>query len=618
MTRVELQSSVRTRRTVVLLSFDAAALAFAYLISVLLRYGGDLDGTVWRDAAGVTCAAIVLHWMVGLVSRVHLGRVGVATIEETIGLGLVTLVAGTAVALVNAMVDPHWVARSVPVSATFLGFFLMLTVRALWRHLTDQFPTAGGENARRALIVGAGYSGNRLARSMLSRPEAGLIPVGFLDDDHWKRQRRHYGIPVLGTLEDLPAVARRTGAEVVVVAIPRADKDMIAPLVDAAREAGVALKVLPSFAESFSTQADVRDVRDVNLTDILGRAAIETDVASIAGYVTGKRVLVTGAGGSIGSELCRQIDKYGPAELIMLDRDESALHAVQLSIHGRALLDSPDVVLNDIRDESALRKIFQDRRPEVVFHAAALKHLPMLEQYPHEAMKTNVLGTANVLRVSAEVDVSTFVNISTDKAADPKSVLGYSKRIAERLTASTAREAEGAYISVRFGNVLGSRGSVLHTFTAQIAAGGPVTVVHPEITRYFMTVEEAVQLVIQAGAIGEDGEVMILDMGQPVKIDDVAKQLIELSGKNVEIVYTGLREGEKLHEQLFGGAESDERSKHPLVSHAGVSPLAADVVRSFDLESTHLGMLQAFEDWVHLPDAEVAFAGLRESETRAS
>ncbi|WP_457191269.1 polysaccharide biosynthesis protein, partial [Nocardioides sp. P5_E3] len=569
---------MRTRRTVVLLSFDAAALALAYLISLLLRYGSDLTEQVWMAAAGVAVVAIALQWGVGLVSQVYLGRVGVATIEETMGLGLVTLVAGTMVSLVNAMVDPHWVARSVPVSATFLGFFLMLTVRALWRHLTDQFTLAGGDNARRALIVGAGYSGNRLARSMLSRPEAGMVPVGFLDDDQWKRQRRHYGIPVLGTLSELPQVVARTGAEVVVVAIPRADKAMIAPLVDAAREAGVALKVLPSFAESFSTKADVRDVRDVNLTDILGRAAIETDVASIAGYVTGKRVLVTGAGGSIGSELCRQINKFGPSELIMLDRDESALHSVQLSIHGRALLDSQDVVLNDIRDEAALRLIFQERRPEVVFHAAALKHLPMLEQYPHEAMKTNVLGTANVLKASAEVGVTTFVNISTDKAADPKSVLGYSKRVAERLTAATAREADGAYISVRFGNVLGSRGSVLHTFTAQIAAGGPVTVVHPEITRYFMTVEEAVQLVIQAGAIGEDGEVMILDMGQPVKIDDVAKQLIELSGKTIEIVYTGLREGEKLHEQLFGGAESDERSRHPLVSHAHVSPLSANVV----------------------------------------
>ncbi|HEY0645111.1 MAG TPA: polysaccharide biosynthesis protein, partial [Nocardioides sp.] len=254
------------------------------------------------------------------------------------------------------------------------------------------------------------------------------------------------------------------------------------------------------------------------------------------------------------------------------------------------------------------RAIFQERRPEVVFHAAALKHLPMLEQYPHEAMKTNVLGTANVLQAAHEVGVTTFVNISTDKAADPKSVLGYSKRVAERLTAAMAQQADGTYISVRFGNVLGSRGSVLHAFTAQIRAGGPVTVTHPDITRYFMTVEEAVQLVIQAGAIGDDGEVMILDMGQPVKIVDVARQLIAQSGKNVEIVFTGLREGEKLHEQLFGGDEGDERSKHPLVSHAQVAPLSADVVRAFELGTPHLGLLQAFEDWVRLPDPAAVFS----------
>ncbi len=277
---------------------------------------------------------------------------------------------------------------------------------------------------------------------------------------------------------------------------------------------------------------------------------------------------------------------------------------MQLSIHGRALLDSGDVVLNDIRDEAALRRIFEDRRPEVVFHAAALKHLPMLEQYPargDEDQRARAPPTCCGPR--RDVGVETFVNISTDKAADPKSVLGYSKRIAERLTAAMAREADGAYISVRFGNVLGSRGSVLHAFTAQIAAGGPVTVTHPDITRYFMTVEEAVQLVIQAGAIGQDGEVMILDMGTPVKIVDVAQQLIELSGKDIEIVYTGLREGEKLHEKLFGGAESDERSRHPLISHAHVSPLSRRAsCASYDLDATHLGMRQAFEDWVRLPD----------------
>jgi FlaA1/EpsC-like NDP-sugar epimerase len=224
-------------------------------------------------------------------------------------------------------------------------------------------------------------------------------------------------------------------------------------------------------------------------------------------------------------------------------------------------------------------------------------------------MKTNVLGTANVLGAAAHVGVSTFVNISTDKAADPSSVLGYSKRVAERLTAATAKQADGTYLSVRFGNVLGSRGSVLHAFTAQIAAGGPVTVTHPDITRYFMTVEEAVQLVIQAGAIGEDGQVMILEMGEPVKIVDVARQLIGLSGKGIEIVYTGLRQGEKLHEKLFGGVEQVERSKHPLVTHAPVAPLSPEVVRSFDLGTPHLGMLQALEDWVHHPDHRATASG---------
>ncbi|WP_084623142.1 polysaccharide biosynthesis protein [Nocardioides sp. CF8] len=595
------------------MGFDATALGMAYVLAALVRYE-ILDRDVVLRLLGVAVLAIAVHLVSGLAWRVYRGRVGVASIEETIFLGLAATSAGLAVFLANAVLPTPWVARSLPLTATFLGLFVMALARALWRYNTDRTFFASGDHLERALIVGAGFTGSRLALSMLSTPNAGMKPVGFLDDDPWKRQRRHYGVPVLGTLKDLADVVTESGVDVVVVAIPGASKDVVKPVLDRARELGVAVKMLPSYSESLNTRADVRDVRDVNMRDILGRAALETDIDSIAGYLTGKRVLVTGAGGSIGSELCRQIHRFGPAELIMLDRDESALHAVQLTIHGHGLLDGRDVVLNDIRDLHALEKIFQDRRPEVVFHAAALKHLPMLEQYPHEAMKTNVLGTSNVLEVAAATGVSTFVNISTDKAADPTSVLGYSKRIAERLTAAMAQRADGAFISVRFGNVLGSRGSVLHAFTSQIASGGPVTVTHPEITRYFMTVEEAVQLVVQAGALGENGEVMILDMGQPVKIDDVARQLIQISGKHIEIVYTGLREGEKLHEQLFGGAEDDERSKHPLVSHAPVSPLSPAVVRGYDLGSNDLGMLQAFEDWVSLPDPSAAHAGSRTSD----
>jgi len=284
-------------------------------------------------------------------------------------------------------------------------------------------------------------------------------------------------------------------------------------------------------------------------------------------------VLVTGAGGSIGSELARQIHKYGPRSLGLLDRDESALHAVQLSIYGQAPLDTPDIVLADIRDAVRMDEVFAQHRPEVIFHAAALKHLPMLEQYPDEGWKTNVLGTLNVLQSAERFGCARFVNVSTDKAADPTSVLGHTKRLAERLTAWFAERTGQAYLSVRFGNVLGSRGSMLHTFTQQIHAGGPVTVTHPDVTRFFMTIPEACELTIQAGAIGEPGEVLVLDMGEPVRILDVAKRLVARAGRDVEIVFTGLRTGEKLHEVLVSEDESGGAKRHPLISHVPAPPL---------------------------------------------
>jgi FlaA1/EpsC-like NDP-sugar epimerase len=324
-------------------------------------------------------------------------------------------------------------------------------------------------------------------------------------------------------------------------------------------------------------------VRDPRITDLLGRRPVQTDVAAVAGQFAGKRVLVTGAGGSIGSELCRQLHRFGPAELIMLDRDESALHAMELALHGRALLDSDATVLADIRDPHRVIEVFEQFRPQIVFHAAALKHLPLLERYPAEAVKSNIFGTLNVLRAAAACGVESFVNISTDKAADPVSVLGYSKRIAERLTAHMARSADGSYLSVRFGNVLGSRGSVLTALSAQVAAGGPVTVTHPEVTRYFMTVDEAVQLVLQAAVIGSSGEVLVLDMGEPVRIADIARRLAAGAAHPVDIIFTGLRPGEKLAEDLLGHSEVDYRPRHPLVRHARVIPLPPGQLGGLDL-----------------------------------
>ena len=422
-------------------------------------------------------------------------------------------------------------------------------------------------------MFGAGDAGTALITRLLDEPGAAYRPVALLDDDPDKRRLRVHGIPVRGNRTRMAEVAAVTGATVLVIAIAKASGTVIRDLTARAELCGLIPKVVPTTTELISGSARIESVRDPRISDLLGRRPVRTDVAAIAGHFAGKRILVTGAGGSIGSELCRQLHQFAPAELIMLDRDESALHEVELSLHGRALLDSDETQLADIRDPRRVREVFERFRPQIVFHAAALKHLPLLERYPAEAVQSNVLGTQTVLEAAAACRVESFVNISADKAADPVSVLGYSKRIAERLTAHMAGQSDGSYLSVRFGNVLGSRGSVLVTLSAQLKAGGPLTVTHPEVTRYFMTADEAVQLVLQAAVIGGTGEVLILDMGEPVRIADIAHRLSAQSAHPVDIVYTGLRPGEKLADDLLGIGEVDYRPSHPLVRHAQVKPL---------------------------------------------
>lgn len=339
------------------------------------------------------------------------------------------------------------------------------------------------------------------------------------------------------------------------------------------RAAGLVMRVIPSTQDIVGGAVKLGDISNVTEEDLLGRRPIMTDESEIAAMLRDKRVLITGAGGSIGAELARQVHRYAPGHLALLDRDESALHSVQLSIQGRALLDSDDLFLADIRDADRIPEIMRSVRPEVVFHAAALKHMPMLERAPEEAYKTNVLGTRNV-------------------PDDPSSILGYSKKVTERLTAGLPAPSAGRYLSVRFGNVLGSRGSVLTAFRSQIEQGGPVTVTDPEVTRYFMTIPEAVHLVLQAATIGADSETLILDMGRPVNISTVARRMIEQSGRDIKIVFTGLREGEKLHEVLAGRDEVGERSSHSLITHVRVKPLARDEIDAVAESGTCAGQLR--------------------------
>jgi FlaA1/EpsC-like NDP-sugar epimerase len=436
--------------------------------------------------------------------------------------------------------------------------------------------------AEKIIVFGAGDAGAQLIDRLAAQPGAAYRPVDILDDDPLKRRLRIHGVPVLGGRAQLAEVAASTGTRVLVIAIAGRSRRVVRDLTEAAECCGLIPKVIPSVMELLTGGARIEGVRDPRISDLLGRAAASTDVAAVREYMAGKRVLVTGAGGSIGAELCRQLHKLGPARLIMLDRDESALHAVQLDLEGRALLDSEEMVLADIRDRRRVKDVFARFRPDIVFHAAALKHLPLLELWPAEALKTNVLGTLAVLEAAAQYRVQSFVNISTDKAASPISVLGYSKRITERLTAHMSARAGGTYLSVRFGNVLGSRGSVLTTLSAQVAAGGPVTVTDPDVNRYFMLADEAVQLVLQAAVIGRGGEVLVLDMGQPVRIADMARRLVADSGREVDIVFTGLRPGEKLTEDLFGPGEGDRRPFHPMISQVPVPELSPAELTGLD------------------------------------
>ena len=579
-----IQIGVRRRAYYRLLEAGCDACSWLFGLLAAAWITRDLAGP-FATAAILVRAAIVVAVLsagTGLLAGLYRGRYQRGSMDEVISVGR----AGCGTALVLAVLAGALLpGQRAPLQTIVCGALFALLAMVGARYLvvavrqSSRSPACSGV---KILVFGAGNAGAALVHSLARQPGAQYRPVAFLDDDPAKRRLRIGGVPVLGDRRQMARVAADTGATVLVIAIARASGSAIRDLTRDADRCGLIPKVIPSITELLSGGARIEGVRDPRISDLLGRRPVETDVARVAGHFAGKRILVTGAGGSIGSELCRQLSRFRPAALILLDRDESALHAIQLELYGRALLDSDQAALADIRDPVRVRQVFEQARPQIVFHAAALKHLPLLERYPAEALKSNVWGTLTVLEAAAACDVESFVNISTDKAADPVSVLGHSKRIAERLTAHMADRAAATYLSVRFGNVLGSRGSVLTALSAQVAAGGPLTVTHPEVSRYFMTAGEAVQLVLQAAAIGRAGEVLVLDMGEQVRIVDIARRLAASAPDQVEIVFTGLRPGEKLSESLLGAGEVDERPQHPLIRHVQVPALAPANVISVD------------------------------------
>ena len=557
-------------------STDLLAWPVALLSGAILKLVLSVAST-GMELIVVCLAAVTLQASLGWVVGIYRHRWRVASFDESVAVGTVWFATTFTLSAGNYLA--RWAADTdLPTSAVIIGSLSALLLiggtRAIWRTHWETNRRPDADASQRTIIFGAGEGGTQMVKAMMLDPESKYYPVALLDDDPLKASREMYDVKVQGTREDLSRVAEEHAAETLLVAVPTADAALLKDLAARAREANLEIRVLPSSTDLVGRMS-LADVRPPTVEDLLGRDPVEIDLESVVDYIRGKRVLITGAGGSIGSELSRQVRGFGPSKLYLLDRDESALHGVQLSMEGRALLDTDMLVVANIRDRDRMFEIFDECKPEVVFHTAALKHLTLLENHPEEGMKTNTVGTKNLLDAAAANGVERFVNISTDKAADPTSVLGATKLAAERLTAKMAEDTGLPFVSVRFGNVLGSRGSVLPTFLGQIEQGKPITVTDPDVTRYFMTIPEAVRLVVQAGAIGDPGEVLILDMGEPVKIVDLAQQLIDMLSPNTKIVFTGLRPGEKLHEVLISQTEIGVAKYHPRISHTLGDPSSA-------------------------------------------
>lgn len=553
-------------------AFDFLSWFVAIQVAGVLRFDFDFARVLSLAFLTLGLCAGGLGIAAGKITQIYRGRFAVGSLDELIWLTVTALGVATPLGLGTIFAGPLW---SIPRSTMFIAtpLFLMLTAcsRVLRRlGLKRKDRNKGGE---KVLIYGAGSLAEKLVPQLLDDRASGFIPAGLLDDDPRKANRWISGIRMFGPLENLPMAAKKTGAKKLIVAIPQATAEMLSRTRFLAEPLGIDVFVVPTFSEILSSADQGISLKQLGIEELIGRKAVKIDSPQIRKLIQGKNVLITGAGGSIGVELSRQVSEYLPDSLILLDRDESGLHQARLVCGDTDLGPDPRLVLADIRDSANLKKLFREYRPDIVFHAAALKHLPILEDFPVEAWKTNVLGTLNVLKAAQSSGVSNFVNISTDKAADPTSVLGESKLLAERLTAWISRMQRGSYVSVRFGNVLGSRGSLVPTLSHLISSNRPVTVTHPEASRYFMTIEEACQLVLQAGTYSEPQAVYVLDMGSPVNISEVASHLISLSGKKLDIVYTGLRPGEKIEESLFGSDDDSYETEHPSIRRTLSEPL---------------------------------------------
>ena len=551
------------------------------LVSVFVSYWlliPSMDGIPMAIIVS-SIALFVMHHLFANIFKLYNKVWEYASIQELIAIFKAVSLSILSIALLQVALFGTMYTRTLLITG-MLHILLIGASRFSWRLFRDSMLKVN-KDKKRTLIIGAGNAGNLVARQLMNSEMSELQPVAFIDDDPLKQRLELMNIRVMGSLNDIDWIAEEKDIAHIVIAIPSLCNHDLNKIFAKCSETGIPTQIMPSVEDIMSGRVEVSQIRDVQVEDLLGREPVELDTKAIERKLTDRTVLVTGAGGSIGSEVCRQVSRFKPETVLLTGHGENSIYAIEMELK-QSYPDTAFIpVIADVQDEIRMTEIFECFKPDVVYHAAAHKHVPLMERNPHEAVKNNVIGTRNVSLAADKAGVDTFVMVSTDKAVKPTSVMGGSKRIAEMIVQYMDTVSDTKFVAVRFGNVLGSRGSVIPLFKKQIEAGGPVTVTDPQMTRYFMTIPEASRLVLQAGAIAEGGETFVLDMGEPVKIVDLAKNLIRLSGfstDEIEITFSGIRPGEKLFEELLGEDEVHGEQIYPKIYRGKTPPVNIHVI----------------------------------------
>ncbi len=565
------------QKRIVVLLFNMVVSFLAFYLSLAIRFGDMVvaDHLTPKILWPSLVLIVISQTLVFLLFRIHRGIVRFSSIPD-----LIQIVKASSVAVLAGFLVLFFAFRleQIPRSSFFIDWFLLILGlgggRFSYRLLVDTY-IFNAREGKRTIIVGAGVAGNQLFREIRNNPKINYNVVGFVDDSLALRGQYLQGRPILGRIDQLKNIVEQYDIEQILIAIPSATGKELKRIVSFCSNLDVNVKTLPKYEDLIDGRVKISQLANLKIEDLLGRGVVKLNTEQVEGYIRDKSILITGGGGSIGSELCRQVLRFAPKRLVVIDFSEFNLYQIDRELRASYPEIEIKCLIGDVRNKKNMEKFFKNFRPEVIFHAAAYKHVPIMEDTPWEAIRTNVFGTKNVAELASQYSVETFVMISTDKAVNPTNIMGASKRIAEMVCTdiSSQESNKTKFVTVRFGNVLGSSGSVIPLFREQIEAGGPVTVTHPEINRFFMSIPEASQLVLQAAAIGENGQILVLDMGSPVKIIDLARQMIRLAGfkeDEIEIKFTGLRPGEKLYEELLADGENSIATEHKKIKIAKV------------------------------------------------